>query len=259
MDNFRLIDFMKAWQQRIAASPLTLQEGTESYGASPRQEFMNTMRTFVDYTRNEWAQRYPTSEDVLRGYHRSEIDDEKALEILWAWNFPYLVRLADSYTWESLEVLVISTFEPFRKAAFQYEESKKTPFLAYLKPYVEGAMKDEVRKNGLYRQRNEFSLNTPLDGEMENVDYRADDRPDPSALIEEEDTISHIKNLTRKALKEAGLTEKQARVIEMIYFQDLKPVRVAEILQIDATSVRDAHQGAMKKLRKYLSAHKEGL
>lgn len=257
MDNFRLIDFMKKWQAQIAAAPGLLQEGVEGYGASPRQEFMNTMRTFVDYTKNEWAQRYPTSEDVLRGYHRSEIDHEKALEILWAWNFPYLVRLADSYTWESLEVLVISTFEPFRKAAFQYEESKKTPFLAYLKPYVEGAMKDEVRKNGLYRSRNEFSLNTPLDGEMENLDYQADDRPDPSALIEKEDTDARVKSLTRKALKEAGLTEKQARVIEMIYFQELKPQKVAEILKIDPTSVRDAHRGAMKKLRKYLLSHKE--
>lgn len=263
MENFDLSAFLKKWQEKAETSGAALQERGEAYGGHyvdlSREEFMKTMKEFIHFTKQEWGGRYPANKDVLRAFRRNEIDEEKAFEILWAWNFPYLVKLAGKYPSGSLEILVSSTYQRFRDAMVRYEEEKNDSFLAFLTPYVEGAMLDEIRKTRKYEDHYTCSLNNPLDGGMEVIDYETDDRPDPSSLIEKEDYQSWVKDLSRKALREARLTRKQARVIDMIYFQDLKPQKVAAILQIDPTSVRDAHQGAMKKLRKYLLSHKEGI
>ena len=111
MEGFCLVSFMEMWKKKLHApgNGILLESG-ESYGLSGWDAFLDTMNGFIRSQKAEWGERYPTNEDVFRGRDRAEISGETAMEILWAWNFPFLVRLARRYPKESPEGVMTDIF-----------------------------------------------------------------------------------------------------------------------------------------------------
>lgn len=257
MEGFRLVSFMEMWKKKLRTPGHgLLLEGGESYGLSGWDAFLDTMNGFIKSQKEAWGQRYPTNEDVFRGRDRAEISDETAVEILWAWNFPFLLRLARRYPKESPDNLIASSFENFRRAVDRYDRKQGIRFLSYCRLSLEGAMKEEYFRNKTYRERQVLSLNRPVDNpmdeELETIDLTADESQGTLELMEERDRRYRERETIRRLLAVAVLTERQSAVIEKVYFEDKSQADAARELGITPTSVRDALQGARRKLKKAL-------
>lgn len=257
MEGFRLVSFMEMWKRKLQdlKEGLLLDAG-ESYGLSGWDAFLDTMNGFIKSQKEEWGERYPTNEDVFRGRDRAEISGETALEILWAWNFPFLVRLARRFPRESPDSLITSSFENFRRAVDRYDGNQGVRFLSYCRLSLEGAMKEEYFRNRTYRERQVLSLNAPVDNpmgeELETIDLTADESRGTLELMEERDQRYRERETIRRLLSVAVLTERQSAVIEKVYFEEKSQADTARELGITPTSVRDALQGARRKLKKVM-------
>ena len=257
MEGFCLVSFMEMWKKKLHApgNGILLESG-ESYSLSGWDAFLDTMNGFIRSQKAEWGERYPTNEDVFRGRDRAEISGETAMEILWAWNFPFLVRLARRYPKESPEGLIVSSFENFRRAVDRYDERQGVRFLSFCRLSLEGAMKEEYFRNKTYRERQVLSLNTPvanpMDEELETIDLTADESQGTPELMEERDRRHREREQIRRLLAVVVLTERQSAVIEKVYFEDKSQADTARELGITPTSVRDALQGARRKLKRAL-------
>lgn len=117
-------------------------------------------------------------------------------------------------------------------------------------------MKEEYFRNKTYRERQVLSLNTPvanpMDEELETIDLTADESQGTPELMEERDRRYREREQIRRLLAVVVLTERQSAVIEKVYFEDKSQADTARELGITPTSVRDALQGARRKLKRAL-------
>lgn len=101
-----------------------------------------------------------------------------------------------------------------------------------------------------------LSLNTPvanpMDEELETIDLTADESQGTPELMEERDRRHREREQIRRLLAVVVLTERQSAVIEKVYFEDKSQADTARELGITPTSVRDALQGARRKLKRAL-------
>jgi RNA polymerase sigma factor (sigma-70 family) len=137
-----------------------------------------------------------------------------------------------------LQDLIAVGKEAFLKALKTYDDTKGASFITYLHIKVRSAMKDEIRKNSLFRRVSPKVASKVFSSPDPSLET---DNPEEVILVREK--LRLLKGKLRK------LPPEHKRIIKLMYWNGMNMVEVSSYLNISEGRVSQLHKEAINYLR----------